>query len=199
MEILDIGGGFGAPYTVPGSRPHYTRLRTELERTLDLQFPDWRDGRPEVVVESGRYLVGDCGHLISSVTNVKESRGRRFVILDAGINTLGGMSGLGRLMPLAVQVDPQHPPDDTEAATLVGPLCTPGDILARTVQLPRLKVGDLITVPNVGAYGPTASLLLFLSRPAPREVIVRGRQVVTMSQLKVCRAYGEDRHCSRPA
>ncbi len=190
MEILDIGGGFGAPYAVPGSRPVYGKLRTELEGALDLHFPHWRAGMPQVVSESGRYLVGDCGELISSVTNIKESRGRRFVILDAGINTLGGMSGLGRLMPLAVKVDMPHAAGDTEATTLVGPLCTPGDILARNLELPGLKTGDLITVPNVGAYGTTASLLLFLSRPAPREVIVRGREIVTVSQLKVRRTYG---------
>jgi diaminopimelate decarboxylase len=190
MEILDIGGGFGAPYAVPGKRPVYDTLRFELEGTLDAYFPHWRSGKPQIVCESGRYLVGDCGELISSVTNVKESRGRKFVILDAGINTLGGMSGLGRLMPLAIQPDAQRAPADTEAVTLVGPLCTPGDILGRDVQVPPLKEGDTITVPNVGAYGATASLLLFLSRPAPREVVVRGGEVLTVSQLEVHRTDG---------
>lgn len=189
LDILDIGGGFGAPYAVPGSRPVYGNLKTQLESTLDAHFPYWRAGTPEVVCESGRYLVGDCGELISSVTNIKDSRGRRFVILDAGINTIGGMAGLGRLMPLAIEVDAGRAAEGTEAASLVGPLCTPGDILARNAQVPALKVGDVITVPNVGAYGPTASLLLFLSRPAPREVVVRGGDIVTVSQLKVHRFY----------
>lgn len=190
MQILDIGGGFGAPYAVPGDRPVYDKLRVELESTLDVYFPHWRSGIPEIVCESGRYLVGDCGELISSVTNIKESRGHKFVILDAGINTLGGMSGLGRLMPLAVQLDSQSAPDETEGVTLVGPLCTPGDILGRRVTVPRLKPGDTITVPNVGAYGATASLLLFLGRPAPREIVMRGEEVVTVSQLEVHRTYG---------
>jgi|SRR5580658_63665 diaminopimelate decarboxylase len=190
MQILDIGGGFGAPYAVPGNRPAYDKLRVELERTLDENFPHWRSGMPQIVCESGRYLVGDCGELISSVTNVKESRGHRFVILDAGINTLGGMSGLGRLMPVAVKPVDRWVSADRQVATLVGPLCTPTDILGRNVQLYPLKPGDTITVPNVGAYGATASLLLFLSRPAPREIVVRGGEIVTVSQLEVRRTYG---------
>ena len=190
MRILDIGGGFGAPYAVPGDRPVYDKLRGELESTLDAYFPDWRSGTPEIVCESGRFLVGDCGELISSVTNIKESRGHKFVILDAGINTLGGMSGLGRLMPLAVQLDDQCASADHQTVTLVGPLCTPGDILGRNVRVPPLELGDTITVPNVGAYGASASLLLFLSRPAPREVVVRGGEVQTVSQLEAHRTYG---------
>jgi diaminopimelate decarboxylase len=189
MRILDIGGGFGAPYAVPGNRPAYGKLRAELENTLDVHFPHWRSGIPQIACESGRYLVGDCGELISSITSVKESRGHRFVILDAGINTLGGMSGLGRLMPVAIKPDDRSVPAGTQTATLVGPLCTPGDILGRNVQVRPLRRGDTITVPNVGAYGATASLLLFLSRPAPREVVVRGGEVVTVSQLEVRRTY----------
>jgi diaminopimelate decarboxylase len=188
VDILDIGGGFGAPYAVPGPRPVYDKLRAELESALDFGFPQWRSGQPQIACESGRYLVGDCGELVSRVTNVKESRGRRFVILDAGINTLGGMAGLGRLMPLGVTPDDQPEPG-TRTAILAGPLCTPGDILGRNVPLPPVRPGDTITVPNVGAYGATASLLLFLGRPAPLEVVVRGGEVLTVSQLDVRRIY----------
>jgi diaminopimelate decarboxylase len=190
MHLLDIGGGFAAPYAVPGKRPVYDKLRMELEDALDVNFPRWRSGVPQVACESGRYLVGDCGELISSVTNVKDSRGQSFVILDAGINTLGGMSGLGRLMPLAIKPEDQCTPAGREPATLAGPLCTPGDILGRNVPLHPLKPGDTITVPNVGAYGATASLLAFLSRPAPREVVIREGKFVTVSQLEVRRTYG---------
>jgi diaminopimelate decarboxylase len=189
MRILDLGGGFAAPYAVPGERPIYSRMRFELGDTLDASFPGWRSGSPQVACESGRYLVGDCGELVSTVTNIKESRGHKFVILDAGINTLGGMAGLGRLMPLAVELDE---PGDAEAATLAGPLCTPGDILGRNVRLNTLKVGDTVTVPNVGAYGVTASLLLFLSRPAPREVVVRGEEILTVSQLRTHRTTADE-------
>lgn len=147
MRLLNIGGGFWTPYAVPGNRPVYPNLRVELESALDAHFPCWRLGTPRIACESGRYLVGDCGELISTVTNIKECPGGQFVILDAGMDPSGRMPGLGRPMPLGV--------------------------------------GDVITVPNVGAYGATANLLLFLSRPAPREVVVQGGKIVTVSQLRV--------------
>jgi diaminopimelate decarboxylase len=192
MQVLDIGGGFAAPYAVPGERPVYRGLRGELGDTLDEHFPGWRSGMPQVICESGRYLVADCGELVSSVINIKVSRGNRFVILDAGINALGGMAGLGRLLPLAVSPEVRFQPDKMDTATLVGPLCTPGDVLCRNAQLNTLSVGDIVTVPNVGAYGVTASLLLFLSRPAPHEVVLRGGEVHAVSQLQVHRTVDRD-------
>lgn len=179
---LDIGGGFSAPYGVPGPRPRYPRLRGELAAALDAEFPGWRAGSPRVACESGRYLAGGCGTLLATVTNVKVSRGRTFVVTDAGINVFGGMSGLGRLLPVAVA--PAGPAGRPAArATLTGPLCTPGDVLGREIELPALEPGDLVAIPNAGAYGPTASLLTFLGRPAPAEVTVRDGAVVSASRL----------------
>jgi diaminopimelate decarboxylase len=190
LTLLDIGGGFAAPYSVPGSRPVYGELRAALENALDEHFPRWREGTPEIACESGRYLVGDSGRLLTTVTNVKESRGRTFAVLDAGINTLGGMAGLGRLLPLSVE--PRAPRADGEAeqavVSLAGPLCTPGDLLSRAVRMPFPRPGEVIAVPNVGAYGPTASLLLFLGRPAPVEVLLQGGEVVSASRLVSSRA-----------
>lgn len=189
MEVLDIGGGFAAPYAVPGELPVYDKLRSELEHALDTAFPRWRDGTPHLAFESGRHLAGTTGELVTAVTNVKTSRGRTFVILDAGINTLGGMAGLGRLLPLAVKPGevPGEEPSEARRASLVGPLCTPGDILGRDLDVRPLAPGDLVTVPNVGAYGPTASLLGFLGRPAPAEIVVRGGEVVSASRLELAR------------
>jgi diaminopimelate decarboxylase len=196
MRFLDIGGGFGAPYAVPGSRPVYTRLRQELEDALDANFPRWRSGIPEIACESGRYLVGDCGELMTSVTNVKESRGQTFAILDAGVNTLGGMAGLGRLLPIAVGVDDADASPDAQSVTLVGPLCTPGDVLCRNAQLASVEPGRVLGVPNVGAYGLTASLLHFLSRPAPYEVVVRGGEIVSVSRIEARRQQWDEGHLS---
>ncbi|MFI6628653.1 type III PLP-dependent enzyme [Nonomuraea fuscirosea] len=194
IGLLDLGGGFAAPYLAHGERTVYSGLRAALEEVLDEHFPGWRDGEPRVAVESGRYLVGDCGELVCTVVNVKESRGRRFVILDAGINVLGGMSGLGRLLPITVGVDAEPGEqggsgEPVEPATLAGPLCTPGDILGRNVDVPRLRPGDVVTIPNAGAYGMTASLVMFLGRPAPAEVVVHGGEVVSISRVEFHRKY----------
>ncbi|KAB2346206.1 type III PLP-dependent enzyme [Actinomadura rudentiformis] len=186
LRLVDIGGGFAAPYAVPGRRASYPKLRSDLESALDLHLHGWRDGEPQIACESGRYLISGAGTLVASVSNVKVSRGRKFVILDAGINALGGLSGLGRLLPVEVGPDSGEP---VERASLVGPLCTPGDILGRQIEVPALGPGDLVTVPNVGAYGVTASLLAFLGRPAPVEVIVRGEEVVSVSRLEYARRH----------
>jgi diaminopimelate decarboxylase len=187
LEVLDIGGGFAAPYAVPGTRTPYPRLRRELARILDEYLPRWRTGSPRLACESGRYLVAECGILVSRVMNVKDSRGAKFVILDAGINALGGLSGLGRLLPVAVQLDSAE--TATQSASLVGPLCTPGDILGRNISLPPLNPGDLVTIPNIGAYGLTASLLAFLGRPAPVEVTLQSGEVISASRLEYRRSY----------
>lgn len=187
LDFLDIGGGFSVPYAVPGDRAVYHGLRGGLEAALDRHLPTWRVGTPRIACESGRYLVGDSGTLLSSVVNTKESRGRSFVVLDAGINTLGGMSGLGRLLPVAVEPEEDSPAAVT--ASLVGPLCTPGDVLGREIKLPSLAPGDTVAIPNTGAYGATASLLTFLGRPAPAEAVVRGGEVVSVTRLRYERVH----------
>ncbi|MEU8975741.1 type III PLP-dependent enzyme [Streptomyces monashensis] len=182
LGLIDIGGGFSVPYAQAGERARYPKLRGELEAALDVHFPQWREGTPKLAVESGRYLSGDSGTLVARVSNVKVSRGKKFVILDAGINTFGGMSGLGRLLPVTVHVDSE---DRTEKASLVGPLCTPGDVLGRQIEVPAgLEPGDLVSVGNTGAYGPTSSLLMFLGRPAPVEVAVGGGEVVSATRIE---------------
>ncbi|NJP66741.1 type III PLP-dependent enzyme [Streptomyces spiramenti] len=189
LEFLDIGGGFSVPYGVPGERAVYDKLRTSLEAALDLHLPEWRAGSPRLACESGRYLVGDSGQLLCGVVNTKVSRGRTFVILDGGINVFGGMSGLGRLLPVSVELDGGTA---DERGSLVGPLCTPGDLLGREIPLPSLAEGDLVTVPNAGAYGPSASLLSFLGRPSPREVALRDDEVVSVSRLEHGRVMESD-------
>lgn len=185
LELLDLGGGFAAPYGVPGPRDSYPDLRGELEAMLDTHLPGWRTGGPAIAFESGRYLTACAGTLLLGVTNVKTGRGRTHVILDGGINVFGGMSGLGRLLPTHVEPAATTAPDDapTVTASLVGPLCTPGDMLSRDLPGPELRPGDVIAVPNTGAYGPTASLLAFLGRPAPAEVALRDGEVVSATRI----------------
>jgi diaminopimelate decarboxylase len=214
LRLLDIGGGFSVPYGRIGERATYPKLRAELESALDVSFPRWRQGGVRLAVESGRYLVGDSGTLLARVTNIKVSRDRKFVILDAGINTFGGMSGLGRLLPVSVQTetepgtgtggtgtatDTEGGAGPTERASLVGPLCTPGDVLGREITVPVLAEGDLVAVPNTGAYGPTASLLGFLGRPSPTEVVTRQDAVVSVSRIERVRSYeNTDTDTERP-
>jgi diaminopimelate decarboxylase/alkylation response protein AidB-like acyl-CoA dehydrogenase len=197
LAELDLGGGFAAPYARPGTVPDYQDLRTELTAALDETLPGWRDRRPLVSFESGRYLVATSGVLTCAVTDVKRSRGRTFAVVESGINHLGGMSGLGRLLP--AQVHPAAAGTSVDTATVdtapvdgapvdvVGPLCTPLDVHVRDALLGGVRPGDLLEIPNVGAYGLSASLLAFLGRPAPAEIVLDGDRVVSATALRVVR------------
>ena len=150
---------------------------------LDGSLQGWRQGSPRVAFESGRYLVGGCGTLICAVQDVKNSKGRTYVVLDSGINHLGGMSGLGRVLrtkPEIIRLGDSESTDIGHKADIVGPLCTPLDSLARDASTPELTPGDLVAIANVGAYGLTGSLIDSLVRSHgrgdwKREIIGAGK------------------------
>lgn len=187
-RLVDLGGGFAAPFAQPGVRPEYADLRNALTVLLDTHLPRWRDGEPEVAFESGRHLVADCGTLLTRVLDVKQNGGATYVVLDAGTHSLGGMSGLGRLLTPNVQPLPDGAAQESAAqrVSLVGPLCTPLDVLNRSLAIDVPAIGDVLAIPNVGAYGLTASLVSFLSRPFPVEIVVEGDgSVVDVRQLEL--------------
>ncbi|HYU84135.1 MAG TPA: type III PLP-dependent enzyme [Kribbellaceae bacterium] len=202
-ELLDLGGGFAAPFARSGVLPCLADLAGRVADLLDGAFPGWTDGRPVVAFESGRYLTGTCGSLLTRVLDVKRSHGQPVVVLESGINHLGGMSGLRRLPPIvpdlypadraatAASDRPGSEPVMTNAV-VAGPLCTPLDTWARSATLDTVRPGDVVRVPNVGAYGLYASLLAFLGHPAPREVVLDGGRVTDVSQLTLVRRRSED-------
>lgn len=184
FDMVDLGGGFPAPYAVTGGPVDLSSLRLPLARVAD----DLRRnaGDPVIAFEAGRYLTGTCGRLICRVVDIKHSRGRRFVLLDSGIHHLGGMSGLRRLRRLDVTVlthRSSEQPSDASPAVVAGPLCTPLDRWTDGANVAEVDIGDLVQVPNVGAYGLTASLLAFLSQPTPCEIVIEGTEVLEVSRL----------------
>jgi diaminopimelate decarboxylase len=187
LRKLDLGGGFGAPYAKTGALPRFPGLADRLAALLDRHFPLWRGGTPVVAFESGRYLTATCGTLRTRVLDVKWSRGKRVVVFESGINHLGGMAGLRRVPPIAPALAGRDGP--ASAAIGVGPLCTPLDTWTRSGPVPEFAPGEVAEVPNVGAYGLSASLALFLGHPLPDEVVVDGDRVVSMSRLRVLREH----------
>jgi diaminopimelate decarboxylase len=190
IELLDLGGGFPAPYASPGTSIELNGLREALEALLGSG-----NSRPRVVVESGRYLSATSGTLVATVRDIKSAAdGTRFVVLDAGVNHLGGMSALRRLPPVvAVPETSASDGSPDRAARLVGPLCTPLDLLNPRAMLPEgLATGDLVAIPNVGAYGLTASLLGFLSRDLPCEIVVDSGRFIEATRLALVRAACEE-------
>lgn len=192
MELVDLGGGFAAPFATRAARERYAGLRPVLREALDRHLPGWREGRPAVAFESGRYLVADCGRLLATVVEVKRGGDRTHVLIDSGINHLAGMSGSGRLLrpvmePFVERAGgaPRAAPDPGPV-TVAGPLCTPADVLGHQVRLGAVEAGDVLVVPNVGAYGMTAGLLAFLSRDTPAEVVLDGG-AVSVSRVELRR------------
>lgn len=181
LDVVDLGGGFPWPYATPGAGAELTGLRPELDKLMSA----WDAGTaPQVHFESGRRLTASAGYLLTTVLDVKQRPDGTIVILDAGINVLGGMSGLGRVLRPAVGFVNLSADGDREPVTtdVVGPLCTPLDRLSVRTTLPQPREGDLLCVPNVGAYGLTASLTRFLSRPPVVEVIYDGDRLIRASR-----------------
>jgi diaminopimelate decarboxylase len=193
LQVLDLGGGFAAPYARPAPPQRYPGLRRRMAELLELRLPGRFPGSPgalRLAFESGRYLTAGCGTLLARVMDVKQSQGGTFVVLDSGINQLGGMAALRRVPPIHARVvggDGADQAGQIPDRDLAAPLCTPLDGWARGTTAPAVRVGSLVAVPNVGAYGLTASLLAFLSRVPPVEVIVDGEEICGADRLTLSR------------
>jgi diaminopimelate decarboxylase len=173
VRMLNIGGGFGIPY-FPGDTP----LDLEpVAANLDRWLPRVKAELPEahVVLELGRYLVGEAGIYVAEVVDRKVSRGHTFLVTNGGLHHHLAVSGnFGQVVRknYPVVVGNRVMGDEREVVSVVGPLCTPLDILADRMELAKADVGDLIVVFQSGAYGLTASPARFLSHPACVEVLV---------------------------
>lgn len=172
-RFINIGGGFGIPY-FPGDQPleltDISANLADLGGQLETRFPDC-----ELVVELGRYLVGEAGVYVCTITDKKVSRGQTFLVTDGGLHHhLAASGNFGQVIRknYPVAVANKIGSTDTEIASVVGPLCTPLDILADRMPLARAEVGDLIAVFQSGAYGYTASPHGFLGHPPPKEMLV---------------------------
>lgn len=179
LNRVDFGGGLGVPYFAHEKELDLTKVKrglAELEVSLGAD-PQFRG--TELLVEPGRFLVAESGVYVVKVNDIKVSRGKKFVIVDGGMNHhLAASGNLGQTIkrnyPIAVLHKVGAPPEET--VDVVGPLCTPLDVLGRNVDLPCTEEGDLIGIFQSGAYARSASPLGFLSHPTPPEVLVDGAE-----------------------
>jgi diaminopimelate decarboxylase len=173
-EYLNLGGGLGIPYFA-GDQPldlaGYAAHLTREALAWHERFPACR-----LILELGRYLVGEAGMFVTRVIDKKVSRGKTFLVVDGGLHHhLAASGNFGQVIPrnYPISVVPKHEAcQRLETVTVVGPLCTPLDTLGRDVELPACEVGDLVVVHQSGAYGPSASPINFLSHPAPVELVM---------------------------
>ncbi|WJY13494.1 type III PLP-dependent enzyme [Pectobacteriaceae bacterium CE90] len=174
LQFVDIGGGLGVPYYAKEQPLDLAALGYSLAPLLAAfrqQFPQM-----QLMMELGRYMIARAGIFVTRVRYLKDSKGSTFAICDGGSNCHGAAAGLGSVIRKNFPVRRLSARQEgaMQTYTLSGPLCTPTDIIADTVTLPRLAVGDLIGVFNSGAYGPTASPVYFLSFGYPAEILVDG-------------------------
>ena len=173
VRFLNLGGGFGVPYFPGEQRLTITSIGDNLER---LQQRAKRE-LPEasLVIELGRYLVAEAGIYVTRVLDRKISRGQVFLVTDGGLNHhLSASGNFGQVVRKNYPVTIGNRLGDAkvEQASVVGPLCTPLDLLADRMQLPVAQVDDLVVVFQSGAYGASASPQAFLGHAPCPEVLV---------------------------
>ncbi len=166
VERLDLGGGLGVPYfnqPTPPAPDAFAAMVAEVTRGLNVQL----------AFEPGRMIAANAGVLISEVIHVHERpEGRRFLVLDAGMNDLirpAMYDAYHAISPL------KEPAKDAGLLTydVVGPVCETGDTFTRDRDLPPLGAGDLVAFLSAGAYGAAMSSE-YNSRPLVPEVLVKG-------------------------
>ena len=173
VRFLNLGGGFGIPYFPGENRLDLTPIGENLDhlaRRAAQEMPD-----AHLVIELGRYLVGEAGIYVASVVDRKVSRGQVFLVVDGGLNHhLSASGNFGQVIRKNYPVDigNRMATGQRETASVVGPLCTPLDLLADRMELAVAQPGDLVVIFQSGAYGASASPHGFLGHPVPVEVLV---------------------------
>ncbi len=183
LAVVNLGGGFGVPY-FPGQEEmdHEALARAVAGVLRDAHASSPALATTRFILELGRYLIAPFGIYVARVLDVKETRGKRFVILDGGMNHCFPATGnfgqlvkknypVRNLSKLAIGADAATAGVATLPQEVVGPLCTPIDSMARAIELPRADVDDLVAFMSCGAYSYAASPLLFLSHPTPLELV----------------------------
>ena len=163
IETLDLGGGLGIPYGEGEIPPHpddYANMIKKVTAPLDVKL----------IFEPGRMIAGNAGILLSRVIYVKESEGKRFLILDAAMNDLirpAMYDAFHDIWPVA------EPGTQKTSYDVVGPVCESSDCFAKDREIAPLQAGDLVAIMSAGAYGAAQSSQ-YNTRPLVPEILVNG-------------------------
>mgnify|MGYP000285244975 CR=1 FL=1 len=173
IEKLNIGGGFGIPY-FPSEKPLNTK---KVGDALNEMMDKFKVNHPqtEIIIELGRYLVGEAGVYVSQIIDKKMSRNKTFLVVNGGLHHhLAASGNFGQVIrknyPIALGNKIQS--SETEPVTIVGPLCTPLDVLGDKIFLPKAEIDDFVVVYQSGAYGYSASPHQFLSQAECIEALI---------------------------
>lgn len=199
---LVFGSGFGLPYGAADTALDVEAVAALAAPVIDGLKAEARFAAADCMLEMGRWLVGPAGWLLTSVLGEKQSRGVAFRICDAGYNNHAAACGmLGTVVRRNWRfANLTNPEGRVGTYTLVGPLCTSMDMLATAIELPEVRVGDVLAAENSGAYGLTASPTRFISHPEPAEVLIDQGEIVeaTESAANHWRSLRPDRKAASP-
>ena len=173
IKKLNIGGGYGIPYFPGESVLNIQQVGIALDKAMDQFYHSHPD--TEIIIELGRYLVGEAGIYVCQIIDKKISRGQTYLVVNGGLHHhLAASGNFGQVIrknyPVAIGNKMQSL--EMENVNIVGPLCTPLDILADKMSLPFAEIGDYVVIFQSGAYGYTASPHHFLSQPECMEIIL---------------------------
>ena len=163
IEWLNLGGGLGIVYKDERPQTAQAFAKAVLPRILPLKV--------KLILEPGRFIVGNAGILVAQVLYRKETRGKRFVVVDAGMNDLIRPALYGAYHEVVPVV--QDSRRATQECEVVGPICESADVLASRRRLPALEPGEFVAVLGAGAYGFTMASN-YNGRPRPAELLVKG-------------------------
>jgi diaminopimelate decarboxylase len=172
IKSLNLGGGFGIPYFKTDHPLDLEKIKNHSQILTEKIYSNF--GMIDVIIEIGRFLVGESGIYITKIIDKKKSRGQTFIITDGGMNHhLAASGNLGQIIKknYPIYILNKLNSHTKEVLNIAGPLCTPLDQLANQITLDQCEVGDLVGIFQSGAYGFTASPLYFLSHPLPKEII----------------------------
>lgn len=177
---LIFGSGLGIPYHPQDRALSLDQIADHVNPMLGELRRDSRFERTELILETGRYLIGEAGLYLARVIAAKQSRGTQIRLLDGGMNHhLGAAGHLGsiihrnyRMFKIATSDAPSD--NQPQACDLYGPLCTSIDMLGRGVEFAGgLEVGDIVAICSSGAYGLSASPVHFIGHPPPGEILIQ--------------------------
>lgn len=169
FPCIYLGGGFGVPFFKDDAEPTYFDLKSKIEGLIN-EFNE-----TEFRVEAGRYLVGPSGFFVTKVVDIKTSYGVNYLIVDGGFSTAMAASAYARFLTKSPRIFCLTSEAAPETYTIAGPSCFTADVIADEVMLPRVGLGDILAIENMGAYGPSFSPSHFLGLPAASEKLVTRR------------------------
>ena len=175
LTHLNIGGGLGIPYFPGETALDLNPVSSNLDKLLS-ELPSSLKNA-EIVMELGRFLVGEAGYYICQVTDKKTSRDQIFLMTNGGLHHhLSNSGNFGQVIrknyPVVLGNKVNTDENNYETVEIVGPLCTPLDIIGAKLTLPKAEIGDYVVVLQSGAYGATASPQNFLGHPQLKEILL---------------------------